>query len=344
MAQAVPVTPATRSAAQRGVPLTWAEEEAGPQADAPEPATLLCPNCGARSPFDGVSYATECPYCGTPLMTHAVESTHLKPKALLPFAVTEAEAFRAALDWLRTENAYALPDEDATIRLRSRLKGVFLPFWLFGAQSDTDYTVNITKSWYEVDRDFMGREQENIRTKWHRLDGALSFALNDVLVAASTNPPKPFDVALEPWDFTALVEFRRDYLAGFHAEAHQISPITAHKEARHKMHGLVRDEIQKTTEGREILFVRCDTTFSHETYKLVLLPYWIADYSDQGSQYLVFINGQTGKTQARVRDSVSPRIGWSNGPVAGLLLLVVLLAVTAHWWVPMVFRWVGGPQ
>jgi hypothetical protein len=284
---------------------------------------FLCPNCGARTTVDGTSFALICPYCSTSLSHTATEILQAWPKAILPFAVPESDAYRSALAKLQ-DTALAPPDLASDVRLRPTLKGVYLPFWVFGTDSETAYTVNRGKYEYE-EVTAEGFVTYARKAEWTRIDGHLPVPLNDILVAASPNPPRPFDAALAPWDFADLVPFQQHYLTGFHAEMSTIPAVEAHRTARHVMHGAIHREIHRKVEADEIDLVRCDTHFSHETFKLVLLPFWIADYRAQGKTLLVYVNGQTGKALAQVAET-DPRVGWS-GWLAMLLLGPVLIAI-----------------
>jgi len=330
--QAVPSFPSTRLGAQRGLPI----EQANALPDIPTPETefeeFLCPNCGARTAFNGTSYALACPYCGTSFSHEATERLRVWPKAILPFAIMEADAYRSALAKLQ-DTAFASPDLAFDVRLRPILKGVYLPFWAFGAHSETAYTVNRGKYFVEEvhRRHFNGEVFAEAfvtyvrKADWTRIDGHLPVPLNDILVAASPNPPPPVDTALAPWDFADLVPFQRHYLAGFHAEMSSIPAAEAHRKARHLMHEAIHRDIQRAVEADEIDLVRCDTHFSHETFKLVLLPFWIADYRDQGKTLLVYVNGQTGKALGQV-GATDPKVGWS-GWIAMFLFGPLLIAV-----------------
>jgi len=311
-------------------------EQADTLPDIPSPETeleeLLCPNCGARTAFDGTSYALNCPYCSTSFSHQATEILQVWPKAILPFAIPEAEAYRFALAKLQ-DTALAPPDLASDVRLRPTLKGVYLPFWAFGAASETAFTINHGKYFVEqVPRRQFNEEvlaeafvTYERKAEWTRIDGHLPVPLNDILVAASPNPPRPFDTALEPWDFAELFPFQRHYLTGFHAEMSKIPAADAHRHARHLMHGAIHREIHRAVAADEMDLVRCDTHFSHETFKLVLLPFWIADYRVQGKTLLVYVNGQTGKALAQVGET-DPKVGWS-GWLAMALLGPLLIAV-----------------
>ena len=321
--QTVPSFPSTRLGAQRGLPIERAEAHPSIPPSETEVEEFLCPNCGARNTVDGTSFALICPYCSTSLSHPATERLQVWPKALLPFAVPESEAYRLALAKLQ-DTALAPPDLASDVRLRATLKGVYLPFWVFGSETETAYTVNRGKYEYE-EVTAEGFVTYARRADWTRLDGHLSVPLNDILVAASPNPPLPFDTALAPWDFADLVPFQQHYLTGFHAEMSTIPAVEAHRTARHVMHGAIHQEIQRKVEADEIDLVRCDTHFSHETFKLVLMPFWIADYRVQGNTLLVYVNGQTGKALAQAAEA-DPKIGWSGWLVMALFGSVLILA------------------
>jgi ribosomal protein S27E len=321
--QTVPSFPSTRLGAQRGLPIERAEAHPSMPPSETEVEEFLCPNCGARTTVDGTSFALICPYCSTSLSHTATENLQVWPKAILPFAVPESDAYRSALAKLQ-DTALAPPDLASDVRLRPTLKGVYLPFWVFGTDSETAYTVNRGKYEYE-EVTAEGFVTYARKAEWTRIYGHLPVPLNDILVAASPNPPRPFDAALAPWDFADLVPFQQHYLTGFHAEMSTIPAVEAHRTARHVMHGAIHREIHRKVEADAIDLVRCDTHFSHETFKLVLLPFWIADYRAQGKTLLVYVNGQTGKALAQVAET-DPRVGWS-GWRAMLLLGPVLIAI-----------------
>ena len=293
---------------------------------------FLCPNCGAGTTFDGTSFALNCPYCSTSFSHQATKDLQVWPKAILPFAIPERDAYRSALTKLQDAALFA-PDLASDVRLRPTLKGIYLPFWAFGAASETAYTINHGKYFVErvPRRQFNGEGladrivTQELKSVWTRVDGHLSVPMNDILVAASPNPPRPFDAALEPWDFADLVPFQRHYLTGFSAEISAIPATDAHRHARQLMQGAIHREIQRVVEADEMDLVRCDTHFSHETFKLVLLPFWIADYRVQGKTLLVYVNGQTGKALAQV-GGTDPKVGWS-GWLAMFLLGPVLIAI-----------------
>ncbi|MEZ5478249.1 MAG: hypothetical protein R3E95_12420 [Thiolinea sp.] len=58
---------------------------------------IKCPNCAATFELKTNQHASDCPFCGTPVVTGTSEARLFQPKSLLPFAITEKQA-QAAFD------------------------------------------------------------------------------------------------------------------------------------------------------------------------------------------------------------------------------------------------------
>ncbi|MEL7090041.1 MAG: primosomal protein N' (replication factor Y) - superfamily II helicase, partial [Planctomycetota bacterium] len=71
-----------------------------PEAEIEETRVSKCPNCAAEVEFDADIHATECPFCATPVVTDTGAHRHIKPKGVLPFALSEREARAAMTNWL----------------------------------------------------------------------------------------------------------------------------------------------------------------------------------------------------------------------------------------------------
>ena len=49
----------------------------------------ICPNCAAQVELAGADHAADCPFCATPFVADTGQHRHIKPRALLPFALDE---------------------------------------------------------------------------------------------------------------------------------------------------------------------------------------------------------------------------------------------------------------
>jgi hypothetical protein len=100
-----------------------------------------------------------------------------------------------------------------------------------------------------------------------------------------------------------LVPYNESYLADWPAEVYEISVSDASLVARRRV-------LEKT---RRLVQTRVDATLRNvrdlqlntggvvvESFKLVLLPVWVARYRHEDTVYHVLVNGQTGKVRAQV--------------------------------------------
>ena len=62
---------------------------------------LKCPNCAAEFDLDTHLHASDCPFCGTTVVTSTGEIHEFSPQALLPFAITKEEAQAAYEKWIQ---------------------------------------------------------------------------------------------------------------------------------------------------------------------------------------------------------------------------------------------------
>ena len=282
-----------------------------------------CPNCGARFEFDPAIHAAECPFCATPVVADTGTDRHIKPAAVLPFALEEAQARDAMTDWLG--NLWFAPGGlKRYARKGERLKGIYVPFWTFDAQTDTTYSGARGDIYYEtrtVMRDGKRVQVQVPKTRWTPRRGRVRRFFDDVLVLASPSLPKDHTDALEPWDLSGLAPYAPQYLAGFRAEAYRVTLEDGLTEARARMDAVIARDIRMDIGGDRQRIDHAETALSDVTFKHVLLPVWIAAYRYRGRAFRFVVNGQTGRVRGE-----RPYSAWKIAAAVIAGLIVALLA------------------
>lgn len=328
--QAIPEVPAsTRSRALGELDLARGlRDDLAPDAMA-EQRTTPCPSCGALVEFQGATHATECPFCATPVVIGTGSTRTIKPQALIPFALTEAQARAAMVKWLG--RLWFAPNSLVEYARKGRaMTGIYTPYWTFDAATRSRYagergthytetrtvTVNVNGK--------MERRQEQVRkTRWKPVSGWVARHFDDVLVLASTSLPRGYTEALEPWDLSALEAYRPDFLAGFTAEGYTVGLAQGRDTAHEIMAAVIRDDVRRDIGGDEQRIARISTEHSDETFKHILLPVWMAAYKYGGRTYRFVVNGQTGKVRGE-----RP---WSVWKIAlAVLIVAALVAVGVY--------------
>lgn len=287
----------SRSARVQELDFYAAVQERLPDQVMEETRVSECPNCGAQVEFDPVEHAKECPFCATPVVTDTGVNRHIKPRGLLPFALTEAQAKNAMNDWLG-RLWFAPNGLQEYARKGRRLSGIYLPYWTFDAQTRSQYRGERGDDYFverTVTRNGATRTVRQRRTRWRGASGRVARFFDDVLVLASRALPHKFTTGLAPWDLSAMEPYLADYLAGFRAEAYAVDIEEGYDLARVQMDRQILRDVKFDIGGDRQRVHDVSTQVSEVTFKHVLLPIWMAAYKYRGKTYRFVVNGRTGR-------------------------------------------------
>lgn len=264
-----------------------------------ETRVTQCPNCGARTELDEAVRAARCPFCDTPLVRETVSDRHIKPAALLPFALSEPQAKEAMRRWLGS--LWFAPNGLQRYARQGRpLSGMYIPYWTFDARSDTRYRGQRGDN-YVVHRqvvvDGKPRTVAEVRVRWRPASGRVRMAFDDVLAVGSTSLPPAMAEGLEPWDLRELEPYRPAMVAGFGAEAYTLGLREGLEAARARMEIAIAGAVRRDIGGDHQRVHESRTELGDVTFKHVLLPIWIAAYRYRGKSFRFVVNARTGKVQ-----------------------------------------------
>ena len=291
-----------------------------PAQEMEETRTTKCTSCGAQVELGPDTHATECPFCASPVVTDTGTHRHIKPRALLPFALDEAAARKAMTDWLG-RLWFAPSGLQDYARKGRKMEGIYVPYWTFDADTKSHYRGERGTVYYEsrtVMRDGKRQTVQVARVRWRAVSGGVARFFDDVLVLASHSLPKRFTDALEPWDLSALEPYTPEYLAGFRAEGYSVNLDDGFSQARNKMDATIARDVRFDIGGDRQRIHDIDTAVSDVTFKHILLPVWLAAYKYRGETYRFVVNARTGRVQGE-----RP---WSAWKIAVAVLLGAALA------------------
>ena len=284
--------------------------------------TVQCDACGAHVTFDPNQHAATCPFCATPLVADPTPDRHIRPQALLPFAIPEREAQERIRRWL--SGLWFAPNGlKKFARTGASLSGIYTPYWTFDARTENAYAGERGDTYFVTVRGADGKPSQVARIRWRPASGRVRRGFDDVLVLGATSLPKADTDALAPWDLHALQPYARDYLAGFRAESYTVPLQDGYAEARRLMDDQIRRDVRAAIGGDQQRIARLDTRISDVTFKHVLLPVWVGAYKYGGKSWRVVINGRTG--------SVRGARPWSWSKIAAAVLAGLALAALALW-------------
>ncbi|TRD20670.1 TFIIB-type zinc finger domain-containing protein [Palleronia caenipelagi] len=312
------LTPEAAPSAIRELDFETAIANRLPQAEIEVTQVSRCTNCGAEVAFDEAQHATECPFCATPVVSDTGTHRHIKPAAVLPFALAEETARKAMTDWLGS--LWLAPGGLAKFARKGRkMQGVYLPYWTFDARTRTQYRGQRGTVYHRTVRGADGQSRTESEVRWRPVSGRVARDFDDVLVCASPSLPAETTQKLEPWDLSDLTPYTPDFLAGFSAEGYRIDLPEGRQHAQVRMDKVIARDVRMDIGGDRQRISALETEIGGVTFKHVLLPIWLAAFSFRGKTYQVVVNGQTGR--------VTGERPWSRWKIAGLVLLGIAVAL-----------------
>ncbi|MGB7317519.1 MAG: TFIIB-type zinc finger domain-containing protein [Planktotalea sp.] len=294
-----------------------------PEIEMEETRVLSCPNCAAQVELGGAEHAAECPFCATPVVTGTGTHRHIKPKAVLPFALDERTARDAMGDWLG-RLWFAPNGLKEYARKGRKMQGIYVPYWTFDADTKSRYAGERGTVYYEtqtVMRDGKAQKVQVAKVRWRPASGRVARFFDDVLVLASKSLPKRYTDALEPWDLSALEPYSPAFLAGLRAEGYTVELDSGFAEARHYMDRVIERDVKFDIGGDRQRVHSIATDVNDVTFKHILLPVWLAAYKYRGKTYRFVVNGSTGRVQGE-----RPYSAWkiTFAIVIGLILAAII--------------------
>jgi LSD1 subclass zinc finger protein len=246
-----------------------------------EQLTYKCTGCAAEAVFPPDVTAGACPFCGCPVNAEALSKKTIRPRALLPFAITDKQAAGAFQQWVASR--WFAPSELKKRAQQSAIHGAYLPAWTYDSNTQSAYTGERGEHYWETETYTETENGQSVtktrqvqRTRWWPASGRVQNQFNDLLVMASLSLPPKLLGHLEPWDLGNLVPFADGYLSGFVAESYQVNLTQGFDQAKQMMVGPIRTTIERDIGGDEQRITSVDTRYFDVRFRHLLLPVWIS--------------------------------------------------------------------
>jgi DNA-directed RNA polymerase subunit RPC12/RpoP len=265
---------------------------------------VSCTRCGATVTFTPPEVAGECPFCGSAIVAQPKSADPMvAPEGVLPFRITQQQANESLKKWLSSR--WFAPNALKRLAYQESIKGVYLPFWTYDANTDSYYTGERGEHYYVTEtyteRDAQGnavtRTRQVQKTRWYSASGEVSHPFDDVLVAATKSVSRPRLASLEPWDLEVLMPYDPAYISGYKAQRYQVGLAEGFEEAKTLMADVIEGDVRRDIGGDEQRVHNIDTSYSEITFKHLLLPVYIGAYRFNQKVYQVMINARTGEVQ-----------------------------------------------
>lgn len=260
-----------------------------------------CERCGARVAFGGVETATVCPFCGSArVLPQQANRNAIRPAALIPLDVSATEVEERFRRWIA--GLWFRPRALRRQARRLAATGVYVPAWTFDCEADSSWSADAGHYYFEtvpvmvtVGGRRVPRTRRVRRIRWVPASGRRHDRYDDLQVIASRGVPAELASRLLPYDTSALVPYRPEFLAGWRAEEYQLDLAQGWARARERIETRQRERCAADVPGDTHRRLRVHSVLEEVRWKHVLLPLWTLTYDFRGRSYAVLVHGQNGR-------------------------------------------------
>lgn len=249
----------------------------------------VCKSCGGEIVGDETLAATECPYCGNPVVIQEQFKGMLKPDYVIPFKLDKEAAKKGLLAHLQGKKL--LPKLFKEKNHIDEIKGIYVPFWLFSADANANirYKATRVRTWSDSDYDYT-------ETSHYSIFRAGSISFDHIPVDGSKTMADDLMESLEPFDFSQAVDFQTAYLSGYLADKYGIDAEASVPRANERAKRTTEAAFRETVQGYTT--VNADQTnisLENGVTKYALYPVWLLNTTWNNQKFTFAMNGQTGK-------------------------------------------------
>ncbi len=251
--------------------------------------SYVCSSCGGEIITNTDTVATNCPYCGNPVIVTPLLSGNLKPDIVIPFRL-DADMAKASLK-KHLEKKILLPKVFKAQNHIDEVKGIYVPFWIYDAEADGSARFKATKV-----RSWTTKTRVYTETKYFSVlrSGSASFA--NVPVDASSRIENNLTESLEPYNMEEAIDFGTAYLSGYMAEKYDVKAEDTQGRVNERLKTSMEDLLRSTVNGfSSVVTEHSSVKVGNGALKYALLPVWILNTTWNKRKFLFAMNGQTGK-------------------------------------------------
>lgn len=268
-----------------------------------------CQGCGASMSYDASAQALRCPFCGSAAMQSVPSRRSLRCDWVVPLTVDLHQSESILRAWLG--QGFWRPSDAARAAKIGEMVAVYIPFWVFEAETDTRWTADTSPA------------PPGSRGDWAPVYGENRSQYRDILVAGSSILTSHEISAILPFHLNRAIHYEKMDLENAIVETLKVARKAARPLARAAIEERERQNCARSAPGkprRVKVNVRIHAMMGHP----VLLPVWIMAYRYHDQVHRVLINGQTGKIAGSAPFSYGKLTLVVGGFVAVLVIILLL--------------------
>ena len=259
------------------------------EADTEGLRAYVCQSCGGQIIGDANMGATKCPYCDNPVVMMGQFSGDLKPDALIPFKVDKNAAKAALIEHYKSKPF--TPDSFISDSRIEEIKGVYVPFWLFDAESEggARYKATTVRRWSD-------QKYNYTETKYYSVMRRGGLAFEKIPFDGSSQMPDELMESVEPFDFSQAVDFQTAYMAGYIGDRYDVPSDQCTDRVNERIRNSTLEALRSTVTGYDTVNLEDDFVNAEQgSVTYAMYPVWMLTTNWNGQKFTFAMNGQTGK-------------------------------------------------
>ena len=249
---------------------------------------IVCNSCGAELIADENTMSTMCPFCGSPALITRRMTREFKPDYIIPFKIDKDQASKNMMAWISSRK-YTPWGFKSKCRL-TKMTALYVPFWLLDCHVNTEMTGT-------------GKFDRGASKVVYEVNSTLTYYVKGVPFDGAVKIANKLMEAIEPFDYSELVEFENKYLQGFYADKYDKRPTDLADKMFRRLDSFSLAETELIAKKYDEYEARSDKTFSWMSdvkTRYCLLPVWFMTVEFDDRQYQFAVNGQTGEASGQM--------------------------------------------
>ncbi len=260
-----------------------------------------CQNCGAKFMVGTTDVKADCAFCGSKnINLEAFEHNFIQPVGIVPFRIPQEDGQLLFEKWIK--KGWFHPNKLKRLAKMEALHGIYLPFWTYDAQTESNWTGEAGHTTYTNQRAMVNGRWQTQRVpqiRWTRRSGHLSHFFDDILVVGSQHVQQQLMERIFPFKLDDVVNYDPRYMLGWEAEVYDLNVKQGYERANVIMDSKLRALCAAELGGDQQRFLAIQSQKFDQTFKHIMLPIWLCSYQYQNKIYQFAINGQTGRVNGK---------------------------------------------
>jgi DNA-directed RNA polymerase subunit RPC12/RpoP len=287
-----------------------------------ETKVYKCENCGAKVVIEKNVVAGSCPFCGTAHVVETDEIAGIKPNALIPFLLDDSKAVDNCKKW--SKRRIFAPSSFKKSFKPENIKGVYTPCFTFDSNTVSVYNGRLGERRTRTVGSGKNRRTETY-IHWYNVSGNMQYFFDDILIAAGKKISQKQISKISPFVREKSCVYETKFLHGFVANHYDKDIKTSWQEAKGVIDQQIRSMIMRKHHADVVDYLNVSTNHHNVTYKYMLMPVYVGNFTFHKKLYNLYVNGSTGKVYGKA--PVSPiRVGLLVIIIAAIIALFAIIA------------------